>query len=82
MSCLQLAFTFPTNSEKSDIMLSKNIPNTIFVINTYYKNKHKKLTNMNNIDGILELTEHFTGLKNARVKPKPKPMKKLVKTPK
>jgi hypothetical protein len=82
MSCSQLAFTFPTNSEKSDVMLSKNIHNTIFVINTYYKNKHDKLININNMDGILELNEHFTGLKNARVKPKPKTMKKLVQSPK
>lgn len=74
-----LEFTFPTNSQKIDIMLLQNKDDIIKYISNIYEKKYNDLLKINNIDGIIECNNEFTSLRNSRAKPLPKKIKKPTK---
>lgn len=61
-----LIFTYPTTSEKLDIMLSNDISNTKFILLNIKEKRLINLKKINNKDGIQEITEHIFKLEKAR----------------
>ena len=71
-----LVFTFPTISEKMDIMLSDDSDYIFKKLTTIKKQRIENLMLQKNDAGILEINDIILKLKYARMNPIPQKMKK------
>lgn len=71
-----LVFTFPTISEKMDVMLSDDCDYILKKLTTIKKQRIENLMLQKNDEGILEINDIILKLKYARIKPIPQKMKK------
>lgn len=71
-----LVFTFPTISEKMDIMLSEDSDYILKKLTTIKKQRIENLMLQKNDEGILEINDIILKLKYARMNPIPQKMKK------
>tara|TARA_Y100000768_G_C23708138_1_gene554502 strand:+ start:376 stop:597 length:222 start_codon:yes stop_codon:yes gene_type:complete len=72
-----LVFTFPTISEKMDIMLSDDCDYILTKLTKIKQQRIKKLMVQENDAGILEINDIILKLKYARMNPIPQIMKKM-----
>ena len=72
-----LVFTFPTISEKMDIMLSDDCDYILTKLTKIKQQRIKKLMVQENDAGILEINDIILKLKYARMNPIPQIMKKI-----
>jgi hypothetical protein len=71
-----LVFTFPTISEKMDVMLSDDSDYILKKLTTIKKQRIENLMLQQNDAGILEINDIILKLKYARMNPIPQKMKK------
>jgi len=71
-----LVFTFPTISEKIDVMLSDDSDYILKKLTTIKKQRIENLMLQQNDAGILEINDIILKLKYARMNPIPQKMKK------
>lgn len=71
-----LVFTFPTISEKMDVMLSDDSDYILKKLTTIKKQRIENLMLQKNDEGILEINDIILKLKYARMNPIPQKMKK------
>jgi hypothetical protein len=71
-----LVFTFPTISEKMDVMLSDDSDYILKKLTTIKKQRIENLMLQQNYAGILEINDIILKLKYARMNPIPQKMKK------
>jgi hypothetical protein len=73
---IMLVFTFPTISEKIDVMLSDDSDYILKKLTTIKKQRIENLMLQQNDAGILEINDIILKLKYARMNPIPQKMKK------